>query len=68
MEKRSRTRRELVRDMAGLRGRVAQPAAGKSGRELSDESLGQSEQTALVLLNAIVDAALLVRLDGTSWP
>ncbi|MGO9122925.1 MAG: ATP-binding protein [Desulfomonilaceae bacterium] len=65
MEKRSRSRRGLVREMAELRGRVAQPAAGKAGRELSDESLGQSEQTALVLLNAIVDAALLVRPDGT---
>jgi len=60
-----RTRKELVQKLEESRGRVAQPEARKSGRKLPEETLRQSEGTARVLLNATMNAVLLMRPEGT---
>jgi len=54
MEKQSRARKEFVQEREKLR-----------GRKTSSDALRQSEETARVLLDASMDAALLMRPDGT---
>jgi len=65
MENRGKTKKQLVRELEELRGRVAELAEVKLGRAISAKALRQSEGTALILLDALVDAALLMRTDGT---
>jgi hypothetical protein len=65
MDDRGRTRKELIQKLEELRGRVAQPAAGKSRRKLPEESLRQGEETARIFMNATMNAALLMRPDGS---
>jgi len=65
MEDQGRNKEELVQELAELRGRVAELAALKLDRRISAEALRQSQETARALLNAVMDAALLVRPDGT---
>lgn len=64
MKNQGRSRKEHVQKSEELRGRVAEPTAVKSSRTDSVDALRQSEETARVLLDASMDAALLMRPDG----
>jgi PAS domain S-box-containing protein len=65
MKTQGRTRKEHVQELEELRGRETHSADVKLGRKTSAEALRQSEETARVLLDASMDAALLMRPDGT---
>ena len=65
MQRQSRSRQELVQPSKQLRGRATESRAVKPGRTSSGDALRQSEETARVLLDASMDAALLMRPDGT---
>ncbi len=64
MENRIRTGRELVEELDDLRGRAVEWGVMRLGRKSSADALRRSEETARVLLNASMDAALLMRPDG----
>jgi PAS domain S-box-containing protein len=65
MERQGRKRKEPLQELEELRGRASEEVSLKSARKTSAEALRQSEETARVLLDASMDAALLMRPDGT---
>jgi PAS domain S-box-containing protein len=65
MRDEEKTREDLLRDVEELRGRVMQLAAAETERRRAVVALRRSERTARALLDATMDAAVLIHPDGT---
>ncbi len=64
MRDRNKTKQELISELSRMRLEMAAVEALEIGQEPGEEIRSQSQQSAAILLNMMVDAAVLISTDG----